>query len=51
MEELGLSGWVRNLSDGGVEVVAEGEKNQVNQLIKLAKNGPSSPEVRCVSVF
>lgn len=31
---LGLTGYVRNLSSGDVEVVAEGKRNQLLQLIK-----------------
>ena len=29
----GLSGWVKNLKDGRVEIIAEGENNHIEQLI------------------
>lgn len=45
-----LTGWVRNLEDGRVEVVAEGKKNQVNQLIELIKNGPRLAKVKHIDV-
>jgi acylphosphatase len=38
--ELGVSGWVKNLAEGQVEAVFEGEKAQVEQMVKWAKSGP-----------
>lgn len=31
--ELGLNGWVRNLIDGGVELVLEGKKEAIDQAL------------------
>ena len=39
-QSLGLTGWVRNLEDSRVELVAEGEKETLNNLIKAIKKGP-----------
>ena len=36
---LGLTGWVKNLSDGTVEVLAQGEKEKLEQLIERMKKG------------
>ena len=33
-QELGLCGWVKNLPDGRVEIVAEGKKNVIEQLMQ-----------------
>lgn len=44
-EELGLTGWVRNTEDGGVEILAEGGEENLNKLLKWAQNGPPAAEV------
>lgn len=38
---LGLKGWVRNLFDGRVEVLAEGKVENLDALQKLLNQGPS----------
>ena len=43
---LGLTGWVRNLGDGSVEVWAEGPDEELKALEILLKNGPSGSRVR-----
>jgi acylphosphatase len=47
-EELGLSGYVRNLPTGAVEVLAEGERKQLEKLISHLKVGPPSARVERV---
>lgn len=37
---LGLSGWVRNLGDGSVEVAASGDQGQLDLLVGELKKGP-----------
>jgi len=36
---LSLTGFVRNLPDGRVEIVAEGERGSLEQLVALARKG------------
>ncbi|RLD11308.1 MAG: acylphosphatase [Chloroflexota bacterium] len=45
---LGLSGWARNRYNGDVEVIAEGERSRLEQLLKALHRGPSSSFVRSV---
>jgi acylphosphatase len=40
-----VKGWIRNLPDGRVEAVFEGEKEAVQKLIEFCKHGPSSARV------
>lgn len=44
-EGLGLTGWVRNLEDGRVEVVATGEEKGVRQLEAWLGQGPELANV------
>ena len=49
-EELGLTGWVRNKSDGTVEACFEGEENKVKDMIKWCHQGPRFSKVKNVEV-
>jgi len=39
-DSLGVVGWVRNVQDGTVEIVAEGEKSALEKFVGWAKQGP-----------
>jgi len=43
--EFGITGWVKNLPDGRVEAVFEGERARVEEMLKWAKNGPSGATI------
>ncbi len=47
---LGVRGWVRNLPNGNVEVMAEGARGPVEALLDELRTGPSSAVVRDVFV-
>ncbi len=47
---LGVKGYVMNLSDGSVKVVAEGETDMIDKLISWLRHGPPGAYVRNLSV-
>jgi acylphosphatase len=47
-EGAGLTGWVTNRDDGGVEAVFEGGADAVERLVEWCRSGPSSAEVESV---
>jgi acylphosphatase len=47
---LGLAGYVRNASDGSVEIEAEGRRAQLEELVDALNRGPRMAEVRRVDV-
>lgn len=49
-EELELTGFARNLHDGGVEVVAEGDREKLQALLEQLEVGPRSAHVKQVEV-
>ncbi len=48
---LGISGWVRNLDDGRVEAVFEGEDGNVKRMIEWCRKGPEYARVEDVGVI
>jgi len=49
-EDLRITGWVRNLPDGRVEAIFEGEKEAVDKIIEWAKEGPDTARIEEVEV-
>lgn len=49
-ERSNVTGWVRNLYDGRVEAVFEGEKEDVEKVIDWCHHGPPGAHVMNVSV-
>ncbi len=45
-----LNGWVRNLRDGRVEAVFEGQKELIEQAILVCKQGPSGAQVTDIHI-
>lgn len=46
---LGLEGWVRNLTDGRVEILALGPQDQLDSLESSCRAGPASARVTAVA--
>lgn len=49
--KMKITGWTRNLSDNRVEVVAQGEEQPLNELVKICHRGPFLAQVEDVEVF
>ena len=45
-----MNGWVRNLADGRVEAVFEGEEENVRKIVEFCRIGPPAAKVRAVDV-
>ena len=48
--ELGLNGYAKNLHDGNVEVVAQGNEEKINELMEFIKNNPGHSKVKDVKI-
>lgn len=48
---LGLNGWAKNLSDGRVEVLCEGPRDQVLAMVDRLKEGPAAARVEGTDVL
>jgi acylphosphatase len=48
--DLGLTGWVRNLPDGRVELHVEGPEAEVERLLAACREGPAAAQVEDLRV-
>nr|WP_296067809.1 acylphosphatase [uncultured Actinoplanes sp.] len=48
--QQGVAGWVRNLPDGRVEAVFEGDRETVDRMVAWARRGPAGAVVRALEV-
>lgn len=48
--ELGLTGWVRNTSDGAVSAVAQGEEAALQEFLAWCKKGPPRAKVAKIKI-
>ena len=49
-QKRGVNGWVKNLSDGRVEAIFEGEEEKVKEMVDFCHEGSSSARVNEVEV-
>ncbi len=49
-DELGVFGWVKNLLDGTVEAVFEGDRDRVDAMLDWCREGPPAAKVTDVAV-
>lgn len=46
----GIKGWVKNLADGRVEIIIQGEREDIKDMIKRIKEGPSFARVDDIEI-
>jgi acylphosphatase len=49
-QRLGVTGWVRNRSDGTVEAAVQGEPVAVDAIVRWAQHGPQHAQVERVEI-
>lgn len=49
-KRFNITGWVRNLFDGRVEIVAEGEEENIKKFIEELKKGPPAARVENLEI-
>jgi len=49
-QNLGLTGWVKNLDDGRVEAIIEGSEKNVNKLLESCKKGPAYSRIKDIEI-
>ena len=49
-ETFGLTGWVKNLANGSVQVMVQGEKAEIDTFVDFLRVGPTLSRVSDVSV-
>ena len=47
---LGLNGYAKNLENGAVEIVAEGNEEKIQELIEFIRNGPGIAKVTEIKI-
>ena len=50
-QSIGIIGWIRNLEDGNVEAVFQGESDIIEEIIAVCNRGPVFARVKNVQVF
>jgi acylphosphatase len=50
-QRLDLKGWVRNLQDGRVEILCEGLRERLEELLEWCRTGPANARVTGVEVL
>jgi acylphosphatase len=48
--EVGVTGWIKNMTDGNVEALVSGPEERVEKFIEWCRKGPKSAEVSEVIV-
>ena len=47
-EKINIRGFIRNLEDGRIEIFIEGNKDSVDKMLEICKNGPPHAKIRSI---
>ena len=50
-ERLGVLGWIKNLRDGRVEAIFEGDKGNVEEMVNWARKGPIWAKIEALELI
>lgn len=50
-DQLGVTGWIRNLPDGRVEAVVEGDEDKVDEMLEFLSKGPPLARVDNIEII
>lgn len=50
-QKLNIHGWIRNLRDGRVEAIFEGEKANIDKLLSWCNKGPKDAIVKDIEII
>ena len=49
-DELGIKGYIKNLENGNVEAIFQGDEDSIKKIINWCKKGPSSAKVDSIEI-
>jgi len=50
-KKLNINGWIKNLPDGRVEAIFEGDEESVNKILEFCKKGPEGALVTNIEII
>ena len=50
-DKLSIAGFIRNLEDGNLEIWAEGDSKQVNEMIEICRQGPKHAQIKRLDII
>lgn len=48
--KLNLTGWIRNLDDGSLKIITQGEQEDLDSLVNYCKVGPEKADIKDIQI-